>query len=294
YDDNDLDSTKLTPAFGATFSTAGNKGETKSFSHADLLSFLTDDNNDLVTLVLIRKYDDSPDTDQDKFATKEITPSGGSLGDWAPHLVLMTDNIDPLPELSETTVYENDPPGTSVGTLSIDNAVDGKTYTFSLPAGVFSNDFFEITVGATTNIRTKVFLDDGVMSPLRIVATEFSGGATYTNDLYTIVASAVNTPTFIASASVAPTAQNNDVVATLKSRASNGSVTYTVPAGRNDIFKISGAELQVKDNTLLGAVSTTNYVALVATDDNDGSADKLIVEVVTENAASAGAVFMFR
>ncbi|MBL7189772.1 MAG: DNRLRE domain-containing protein, partial [Phycisphaerae bacterium] len=45
YDDNDLDSTKLTPAFGATFSTAGNKGETKSFSHADLLSFLTDDNN---------------------------------------------------------------------------------------------------------------------------------------------------------------------------------------------------------------------------------------------------------
>ena len=81
FDGNDFNSS-LTAAFGATMDTTGNSGDTKTFSHADLLSFLNADDNGLVTLVLTRE--DTTTSKQIKFDSKEKTP----LGDFAPLLVL--------------------------------------------------------------------------------------------------------------------------------------------------------------------------------------------------------------
>lgn len=89
YDDNDFNGS-MTAAFG-TLDTEGNKGDTKSFSDPDLLSYLMSDSNGLVTLVLTRE---SLDKDhQERFASKEDSaldegsPSG-SAGDYAPSLVI--------------------------------------------------------------------------------------------------------------------------------------------------------------------------------------------------------------
>jgi hypothetical protein len=193
----------------------------------------------------------------------------------------------PTVSLSANAVASNAPPGTLIGTLDFSPDGPNETFTFAAGAGDTDNGKFDIV--NTNELRSNQYLPDGTYD-IRIEGDD--GAATTAENTFTITASAATYAAFVASAGVvAGTPVGGEVVATLEARDSDGSSigTFGIVGGRDDLFQISGNELQQKAGADPGAPATIHYVTLFA----DGTVDGFVI-VAIEVGAPPGTVIRIR
>ena len=192
----------------------------------------------------------------------------------------------PAVNLSSATVASNAPPGTLIGTLRM--AVVNGPYTFTKTGNGNNHTAFEIPTG-TNELRTTVFLDATPPFEVEIQGVGSDGNAT---NSFTITLNPATYSAFIASAGVtAGVPAGGEVVATLSARDSDASsiTTFGIVGGRDDLFQISGNELQQKAGADPGAAATIHYVTLFA----DGVVDDFVI-VAIEVGAPPGTVIRIR
>ena len=94
---------------------------------------------------------------------------------------------------------------------------------------------------------------------------------------------------FVVNAEVQENPTNGTLVGTALARSQQGSISYAITSGRSDLFSMSGDELQVANAGDWGAVGTTNYVEITATDSAGSSS--LLVAVSVVSTAPSGTIF---
>jgi hypothetical protein len=221
-----------------------------------------------------------------------VGATGGSVGGGDAYIVLDASangvglSSGPTVSLSGTSVDANDPPGTLVGTLSM--AIVNGPYTFTKTGNGNNHTAFEIPSG-TNELRTTAFLDAAPPFEVEIQGVGIDGNAT---NSFTITLNPATYSAFIASAGVtAGVPGGGEVVATLSARDSDASsiTTFGIVGGRDDLFQISGNELQQKAGADPGAPATVHYVTLLA----DGVVDDFVI-VAIEVGAPPGTVIRIR
>jgi hypothetical protein len=193
---------------------------------------------------------------------------------------------DPFIELNDNNVASNAAPGTLVGDLSMANT--NGTFSYSLKA---SGDYadFDIPAG-TTNLRTAAWIDSSSYS-ISIIGTETGGGGlVVTNDFTITVDPATDEiPDFVVSAEVQDGAADGTLVGTAQTIQSGA--TFSISAGRDDLFYFDGADLKLTNASSWGSIGTTNYVtlqAVVGTGTNE-----LVVAVAVVDIPTNGTIFRF-
>ena len=192
--------------------------------------------------------------------------------------VLALANSAPAVTLSGDTVLANDPIGTQVGTL--DFAPDGPNETFALVAGAGDTDNGKFQIVNTNQLRTTQRLPVGTYD-IRVKGDD--GASTTEENTFTITSSAATYSAFVASAGVdLGVPAGGEVVATLEALDSDGDAitTFTIVGGRDDLFQISGSQLQQKAGADPGGATTDHYVTLFA----DGDVDDYLVVKITVGA----------
>jgi hypothetical protein len=156
--------------------------------------------------------------------------------------------------LSPTTVLENQPAGTLVGTFTTDDLDSGETYTYTLVSGAgdTGNASFTIPLG-TNELRTAVIFDREAQSSysIRVRSTGDTDGF-YREEPFTITIGNVNdvTPSDInlSGTSVAENQPVNTVVGTLSTTDADSPDSHTysfAPGGAdNSQFNINGNQLR--------------------------------------------------
>lgn len=193
---------------------------------------------------------------------------------------------DPFIELNNSSVASNAAPGTLVGDLGMVNT--NGTFSYSLKT---SGDYacFDIPTG-TTNLRTAAWIDAASYS-ISIIGTETGGGGlVVTNDFTITVDPATDEiPDFMVSAEVLDGATDGTLVGTAQTIQSGA--TFSISAGRDDLFYFDGSDLKLTNAASWGSIGTTNYVtlqAVVGTGTNE-----LVVAATVVDTATSGTIFRF-
>jgi hypothetical protein len=185
------------------------------------------------------------------------------------------------------SIAANAPPGSAVGVLTMQASTGPYTFTELTD----SKAAFEI-IGDT--LRTTKFLDD----PPYTVEIKGEGSVSASNT-FTITLNAATYSAFVASAGVTASVPTvAAVVATLEARDSDGTAiinNFSIVGGRDDLFQISGNELQQQVGADPGAAAdpgdppNIHYVTLFA----DGVVDDFVI-VAIEVGAPPGTVIRIR
>ncbi|WP_231602887.1 beta strand repeat-containing protein [Neorhodopirellula pilleata] len=197
---------------------------------------------------------------------------------------LSTPNLPALPDaqaptgltLSNNSIAENQPSGTTIGTFTTNDPDAGDTFTYSLVNGEGSTDNASFTISGNT-LRTASVFDFDTKSSYRIrVQTTDSTGRTLQRS-FTISVTELNTaPTAISfsNSSVAENATVGTTVGTLTSTDANAgdTFTYSLVSGTgstdNASFTISGNQLRTA--TTLDFETQPSYSVRVRTTDAGG------------------------
>jgi VCBS repeat-containing protein len=196
-------------------------------------------------------------------------------------------------ELSASSIDENAPEGTEVGTLSTVDPDEGDTHTYELVAGEGDTDNGAFTIEGNV-LKTNAAIDFESQSSysIRVRSTDSSG--LYTEEIFTINVNDVNeAPTEIALSNdeVAEGQPAGTVVGTFSTvdPDSGDTHTYALVAGEGDTdnaaFVIVGNELQT--NEVFDYSTQSTYSIRVASTDQDGLTTEqvLTIHVTAANAA---------
>jgi hypothetical protein len=154
--------------------------------------------------------------------------------------------------LSPSSVPENQPSGTAVGTLSTTDPDAGNTFTYTLVSGAGSTDNGSFAIGGTMLQTAAAFNYEAKSSFSVRIRTTDQGGLWY-EEAFTITVNNVNeTPTDISlsNSSVAENQPSGTAVGTLSTidPDAGNTFTYTLVSGAgntdNASFTISGNTLQ--------------------------------------------------
>jgi VCBS repeat-containing protein len=196
--------------------------------------------------------------------------------------------------LSNASVNENEPQGTSVGNLSTtDEDQPGDTFTYTLVTGTGDTDNgdFQIT-GAALEVKNPLNYEAGATRTVRIQTSDGNGG-TFQKQFTITVVDVNDSPTDIAlsNASVNEnTAQGTDVggLSTSDPDQPGDTFTYTLVAGAGDTdngdFQINGSTLEVK-NPLNYEAGATRTVRIQTSDGTDTFQKQFTITVVDVNDA---------
>jgi len=190
--------------------------------------------------------------------------------------------------LSNASVDENQPSGTTVGTLSTIDQDSGDTHTYTLVSGTGSDDngSFQITNGT---LQTNAKFDFETKDSYTVrVQTDDGNGGTVQEQLTVTVVDANDQPSDIALSNdaVVEHQPSGTSVGTFSStdQDSSDTHTYTLASGTGDTdnssFQISGSELQTDAD-----LATGTYSILVQTDDGNGGTfeEQFTITVVPPN-----------
>ena len=154
--------------------------------------------------------------------------------------------------LSNTSVAENQPAGTAVGTLTTTDPDAGNTFTYSLVSGTGSTDNASFTISGNT-LQTAAAFDYESKSSYSIRIRSTDQGGLYTEKAFTINVTNVNeqpTDISLSSTSVAENQPAGTAVGTLTTTDpdTGNTFTYRLVSGTgstdNASFTISGSTLQ--------------------------------------------------
>ena len=203
----------------------------------------------------------------------EISTTDSTGGDYFQSFVINITNVSDQPPtditLSNNTVDEDQPIGTTIGTLSTTDLDTGDTHTYTTP-----NDTFQI-VGDT--LKTNSVLDFETKSSYSLSITTNDGNERSFDKVFTISVNdldenANNDPTDItlSSNAVAENSPTGSFIGTLSSTdldiGDTHTYTLTTP---NDTFQIVGDTL--KTNSVLDFETQSSYSLSITTTDSSGS-----------------------
>jgi ELWxxDGT repeat protein len=178
---------------------------------------------------------------------------GANDGTHGQELWVSTDSVAPSRvTLSPTSVAENMPAGTAVGTLSVTNPAAADTFTYALVSGAGSDDNNSFTIDGVT-LKTAASFDFETKSSytVRIAASDASG--VIDTEPFTISVTNVNeapTALSLSNSTVPENSPAGTVVGTLSANDPDAgdTFTYALVAGTGDSdnsnFTISGATLE--------------------------------------------------
>jgi VCBS repeat-containing protein len=200
--------------------------------------------------------------------------------------------------LDNSSVAENQPQGTDVGTLSSVDTDGGPTFTYSLVAGNGTNDAdngdFQID-NANSKLEVSHALDFEAKAQRKIVIRTDDGKGAHFDEAFTIDVTNVNeapTSVSLTNASVAenqPTGTNVGDLSAVDPE--NDSITFTLAPGvtDNDSFKITGGN-KLDTNAVFDFETKSSYtVTVTAKDPGNLSKDQTFLITIT-NANEAPAV----
>jgi VCBS repeat-containing protein len=194
--------------------------------------------------------------------------------------------------LSSDTVAENQPSGTTVGTLSADDE-EGDTPTFAFATGSGDADNGSFTIdGNTLKTNSQFDFEAKDSYTIRVAADDGQGG-TVEKQFTITVTNANDAPTDISlsNSSVAENQPSGTTVGTLSStdQDSSDTHTYTLVSGTgsddNASFQISGDMLQT--NEKFDSEIKDSYTVRVQSDDGHGSTFSKALTISITNANDA-------
>ncbi len=206
--------------------------------------------------------------------------------------ITITDVVENAPptdiQLSNSTVQENQPGGTNVGTLTTTDPDPGDTHTYSLVAGAGDEDNAKFQISGST-LQTAVPLDFEADSSLSVRIRTFDGSSGYEESFTITVTNANDPPSDIAlsNSSVAENEPAGTNVGTLSATDQDAGATHTfsLVAGSGDDdnakFQISGSTLQTAQSLDFEADSSLS-VRVRADDGAGGTFEKALTITVTD------------
>jgi hypothetical protein len=192
--------------------------------------------------------------------------------------------------LSNSSVEENQPAGTTVGTLTTDDPDAGDTHTYSLVVGTGDEDNAKFQILGST-LQTSQPLDFEADSSLSVRIRTSDGSNTYEQALTVTVVNANDPPSDIAlsNSSVAENQPPGTTVGTLSTTDQDAGATHTyslvVGTGDEDNakFQISGSTLRTSQPLDFEADPSLS-VRVRADDDAGGSFERVFTITITDIA----------
>jgi hypothetical protein len=196
--------------------------------------------------------------------------------------------------LAPSTVAENQPSGTTVGTLSSTDPDAGATFTYTLVSGTGSTDNASFTISGN-QLRTAASFDYETKSSysVRVRSTD-NGGLTYEEALTVTVSDVVGEPPTDLSLTPAAIAENQPSGTTVGTLSSSdpdpgATFTYTLVPGTgstdNASFTISGSSLRTAG--IFNFEAKTSYAIRVRSTDNGGLTYEEALTVTVTNVNEA-------
>src|SRR5581483_8177676 len=191
-----------------------------------------------------------------------------------PQLVFSIDNAPTNLSLTKTTIAENSPANSSVGTFSTTDSDIGDTFTYSLVSGNGSTDNSSFTV-AGNQLRTAASFDYESKSSysIRVRATD-SGGLTFEKSFTISVTDVNEPPTAVALQNAVTSLPENTSTA---SRVKVADFAVTDDALGTNVLSLTGADasafeifsggLYVRAGTVLDFETKNSYAVTVNVDD---------------------------
>src|SRR5438105_1998005 len=204
--------------------------------------------------------------------------------------ITLTDGTEAPPAivLSTSTVAENPPPGTTVGTLSTTDPDSGDTHTYTLVSGTGSTDNGSFTINGTA-VQTNTLLDYETKNSYSIrVQTDDGHGHTFQKALTISVTDVNDAPSDIglSNSTIVSDKPSGTTVGTLSSTDQDvpaNSFTYSLVSGTgstdNASFQISGDTLQTNTSVATG----TYHIRIQTSDGHDGTIGKQFTDTASPN-----------
>jgi hypothetical protein len=225
--------------------------------------------------------------------TVRISSTDGTLAVAAAFSISVL-NVNDAPtavQLSPSSVAENQPAGTTVGTLTTSDPDAGDTFSYALAAGVADNARFAVSGSTVTTVGTIDYETDPSLT-VQVTSTD-AGGLSVTTTLTLTVTNVYEAPSSITltPATVAENQPPGTIVGTLavpSPDANDGSITYAFAGGADDAsFTISGSTLTSAAS--FDAEAQASYQISVTATGSSGSVTKpLTVTVSNVNEAPTG------
>ena len=291
---NSVDENESSGAAVGTFSTEDvDDGDTFTY---EMVSGDGDTNNSLFSI----DGDELQTGDSFDHETKErysvrvrTTDSGGFFNEEA--FFVWINDVNEVPDdlnLTGSSVDENEPSGTAVGTFSSVDVDDGDSHTYTLEAGEGDDDNASFSIDGDV-LKTGDSFDYESKNSYSVRIRTTDSGSLYREEAYTITVIDVNeqpTDLAISSNTVPENAPDDTVVGDLTTTDvdAGDSHTYTIEDGNTDsIFGISGGYLVVADNTNLDRETTASYTLTIRTTDSGGLwyEEQITITIEAENEA---------
>ncbi len=207
----------------------------------------------------------------------QVTDAGGLT--FTKQFTIAVTNVNEAPTaiaLSSTSIAENQPSGTVVGTLSATDPDAGDSFTYALVSGAGGADNASFMITGNQLATTASFDYETKNSYSILVQVTDAGGLTFTKQFTIAVTNVNEAPTAIAlsSTSVAENQPSGTLVGTLSAIDPDGgdSLTFALVSGAggddNASFTISGSQL--KSNAVFNYAVKNNYSILVQVTDAGG------------------------
>jgi VCBS repeat-containing protein len=198
----------------------------------------------------------SLDFEADNSLSVRVRADDGAGGTFEKSLTITVTNANEAPTdiaLSNSSVAENEPVGTAVGTLSATDPDTGDTHTFALVAGAGDADNASFQIDGST-LETNAVFDFETKSSysVRVRATD-SGSLTFEKQLTITVTNVNEPPTDInlSNSSISENQAAGTAVGTLSTVDDPGSThTYSLVTGAGDT---DNASFQIDGDTLESA-----------------------------------------
>ena len=162
------------------------------------------------------------------------------------------------------------------------------SHSFALVAGAGDTDNGKFSIENTNQLRSSQTRPVGTYN-IRVQGNDGDVPPTVLEKAFSILSSAGTYGTFVAEAEVAAgTPTGGELVATLEALDGDGSSigTFGIVGGRDDLFQISGNQLQQKAVADPGALGSIHYVTLFA----DGVIDTFVSVKIAVVAAPSDTV----
>jgi Bacterial Ig domain/Cadherin domain len=228
--------------------------------------------------------------------TIRVKTDDGNGGTFEKQLTISITNANDAPSdiaLSASSVAENQPSGTTVGTFSSTDQDSADTHTYTLVSGAGSEDNGSFQISGST-LQTNEEFDFETKDTYSVrVKTDDGNGGTFEKQFTISITNANDAPTNLAlsNSSVAENQPSGTTVGTLSTTDEDtaDTHTYTLVSGTGDTdnakFQISGSALQT--NEVFDFETKNSYTVRVKTDDGNGGTFEKQLTISVTNANDA-------
>lgn len=199
--------------------------------------------------------------------------------------------------LSNDTIEEHRPIGTTVGNLSNTDPDTGDSHTYSLVAGAGDDDNADFSIsGSQLRVAADLDYETAVTRTVRIQVRD-AGGLTFAESFIITLTDGNDPPTDIAlsgSQTITENLASGMMIGTLSATDPNGDmpITYTLPAGTpdNSAFQIVGTEL--RSATSFDYETKDTYNINIQADDGNGGTyqEPFTITIIDGNDAPTAVV----